>query len=120
MDDLFVLDIDTEYEKQLNSIGRRMLLEYDLVIGDKHYDMLEVEAYLNAPGHPDPFVHAHPFQKRSGYWVREHVICMSNGSYADNISCDLLVVFSSCWHVKYAAQWIKKRCRYHRWENNQQ
>lgn len=69
MDDLFVLDTNTGYEKQLHSIGRRMLLEYDLVIGDKHYDMLEVEAYLNAPGHPDPFVHAHPFQKRSGYWV---------------------------------------------------
>ncbi|KAJ8654473.1 hypothetical protein O0I10_009914 [Lichtheimia ornata] len=68
MDDLFVLDTNTGYEKQLHSIGRRMLLEYDLVIGDKHYDMLEVEAYLNAPGHPDPFVHAHPFQKRSGYW----------------------------------------------------
>lgn len=90
MDNLFVLDIDTEYEKQLHSIGRRMLLEYDLVIGDKHYDMLEVEAYLNAPGHPDPFVHAHPFQKRSGYWVKYN-LCMSNISLTDIGSCDLLL-----------------------------
>lgn len=89
MDDLFVLDAGTDYEKQLHSIGRRMLLEYDLVIGDKHYDMLEVEAYLNAPGHPDPFVHAHPFQKRSGYWV-SYMTFVYTGIQTNSGSCDLL------------------------------
>lgn len=59
------------YEKRLGYICKEML-KYDLVIGKRRYDMLEIEAYLTAPnhGHPDPYCHGHPLQKKSGAWVK--------------------------------------------------
>lgn len=58
------------YEKHFRRIGETMM-QYDLVIGHRRYDMLEIEAYLTAPdhGHADPYCHGHPLQRRSGAWV---------------------------------------------------
>ncbi|KAI9315730.1 hypothetical protein BX666DRAFT_344983 [Dichotomocladium elegans] len=74
---LFCIDDNGDHTAQLTSIGSRMLLDYNLVIGDKRFDMLEVEGYLRSPNHPDPFTHGHPLQKKSGYWFF-HRAGMSN------------------------------------------
>lgn len=62
------------YERRLGYICREML-KYVLVIGDKRYDMLEIEVYLTAPkhGHPDPYCHGHPLQKKPGAWVNNNI-----------------------------------------------
>ncbi|KAI8881297.1 hypothetical protein K501DRAFT_286463 [Backusella circina FSU 941] len=69
---------DSFYRDHLDRLARKMLLDYDLVIGTRRFEMLEVEGYLKAPFHQDPYCHGHPKQKRSGYWFFHHV-GMSNG-----------------------------------------
>jgi 3-methyladenine DNA glycosylase Mpg len=66
------------YKNHLDKLARKMLLDYDLVIGDKRFEMLEVEGYLKAPFHIDPYCHGHIKQKRSCYWFFHHV-GMSSG-----------------------------------------
>ncbi|KAG0193811.1 hypothetical protein DFQ28_003215 [Apophysomyces sp. BC1034] len=68
----------THYHSQLERLCTSLLIDYDLCIGEKRYEILEVEAYLKAPHHADPFCHAHPLQYRSGYWFFHH-IAMSKG-----------------------------------------
>ncbi|KAF7731276.1 hypothetical protein EC973_000692 [Apophysomyces ossiformis] len=66
------------YQLHLDRLCTALLNDYYLCIGEKNYEILEVEAYLAAPHHVDPFCHAHPLQYRSGYWYFHH-IGMSKG-----------------------------------------
>lgn len=49
-------------------LAGRLLGRAVLVIGGRPHRLREVEVYLRAPHHPDPFAHAHPVQQRVAGW----------------------------------------------------
>ncbi|MEZ4432110.1 MAG: hypothetical protein R3F65_06820 [bacterium] len=50
------------------AIAAILLRRAALVAGGVAHRLREVELYLRAPHHPDPFAHAHPVQQRVGGW----------------------------------------------------
>lgn len=50
------------------ALAKRLLRETVLMIGGQRHRLREVEIYLRAPHHPDPFAHAHPVQQRVAGW----------------------------------------------------
>lgn len=50
------------------AIAAILLRRAVLVAGGVGHRLREVELYLRAPYHPDPFAHAHPVQQRVGGW----------------------------------------------------
>ncbi|KAI9015688.1 hypothetical protein CLU79DRAFT_765361 [Phycomyces nitens] len=63
-------DPANHYQTHFDTLARKILLDHDLYIGDKRYDILEVEMYLNTSelGHEDPHCHNHPLQKTFSNW----------------------------------------------------
>lgn len=49
-------------------LGAWLLGRAALVAGGQRFRPLELEFYLHAPGHEDPFAHRHPVQREVGTW----------------------------------------------------
>jgi hypothetical protein len=50
------------------AVADALLNRAELVVGDQVLRIAEVEVYVRAAGHPDPFAHAHPVQWGWGRW----------------------------------------------------
>lgn len=59
------------------AVADRLLNHLRLYVAGRPHRLIEVEAYVHAPDHPDPFPHRHPIQSRPGRWYFHR----SGGSY---------------------------------------
>lgn len=50
------------------AVAEIVLRRADLCVGDARWRVTEVEGYVSAPGHPDPFTHADVAQNSLGRW----------------------------------------------------
>jgi hypothetical protein len=51
-----------------DTIADRLLNRCRLYVAGRPHRLTEVEAYVHAPDHPDPFPHRHPIQSHPGRW----------------------------------------------------
>jgi hypothetical protein len=58
LDELFAL-VKAHETKELHSWATQFLYSYELVLGGEPWNMVEIEIYIHAEKHPDPFVHEH-------------------------------------------------------------
>ena len=56
------------FGREGDELARFLLERAALRCGGARFRIEEVELYLHAEGHPDPFVHCHPRQRTSGRW----------------------------------------------------
>lgn len=56
------------WSEAIAAVARTVLLRADLCVGDARWRVTEVEGYVSAPGHPDPFTHADDAQNSLGRW----------------------------------------------------
>ncbi len=59
------------------AVADHLLNRLRLHVAGRPHRLIEVEAYVHAPDHPDPFPHRHPIQSHSGRWYFHR----SGGSY---------------------------------------
>lgn len=50
------------------AVADRLLNHLRLHVAGRPHRLIEVEAYVHAPDHPDPFPHRHPIQSQPGQW----------------------------------------------------
>ena len=56
------------WSEAIAAVAHTVLLRADLCVGDARWRVTEVEGYVSAPGHPDPFTHADVMQNSLGRW----------------------------------------------------
>jgi hypothetical protein len=75
------------FYNQFEDIARNLFSEYELVAGNKIYELCELEFYYNSSDHDDPYIHGDEMQKTNSQWyfhgsgIDITLGCSENNSY---------------------------------------
>lgn len=55
-------------DDQFSDIAKKLFFEFNLIVNEQVYQLVEVEFYYQSSQHDDPFVHCDEMQKTNGQW----------------------------------------------------
>jgi len=80
MEELFNIAIEENMESQFAQIANKLMNEYDLVVDNVKFQLLDIEFYLKNNVHNDKYVHGNERQKKAYEWYLHRKSEDANGA----------------------------------------